>query len=312
MKSVWITGGKGFIGRNLAKYLSDRLFSVYGLGHGSWPEHEYASWGFNSWLNADIDFSSLSQLASSAGYPDVIFHLAGGSSVGPSIDSPYEDFQRTVDTTAKLLDWVRQHSPSSKVIATSSAAIYGARYLGNIKEDSTSDPFSPYGAHKSMLEVLFHSFRESFDLKLGVIRLFSVYGQGLQKQLLWDICQKLETSQTSQTAQIRLHGTGQELRDWIHVQDACSLLLEMALAHDMPKVINGGTGTATSILEIANLVIDAWGGNTKIEFSGIGRRGDPASLVADITLARKLGFTPSITIQAGVTNVVSWFRNRSS
>lgn len=308
MKPVWITGGKGFIGRHLAKDVSSQSQVVHGLGHGFWTQDDYAQWGFKSWLNAEIDHSSLSYLASSSGLPGIIFHLAGGSAVGPSIQNPYEDFQRTVDTTARLLEWVRQHSPETKVIGVSSAAVYGAGFTGPINEQAQGTPFSPYGFHKAMLESLFASYRETYGLKLVVARLFSVYGPGLEKQLLWDICQKLEKANGGE---VLLHGSGQELRDWLHVSDACNLLWQIAILANLPEVVNGGTGQATSIAEIAALVSEAWGGGNHIVFSGIGRKGDPASLVADISLASRLGFTPETTIRNGVEQVVNWYRKRS-
>ena len=307
MRLSWVTGGKGFIGRHLAQYLAAKSHTVEGLGHGAWVEDEFSAWGFSNWLNGEVDLSSLSYLASSSGLPGIIFHLAGGSAVGPSIQNPYEDFQRTVETTARLLEWVRQHSPETRVIGVSSAAVYGANFTGPISEQAQGTPFSPYGFHKAMLESLFASYRATYGLKLGVVRLFSVYGSGLEKQLLWDICQKLEKAGRGE---VLLHGTGQELRDWLNVNDACGLLWQIATASELPQVVNGGTGQATSISDIAALVSEAWGGRNHIVFSGIGRKGDPASLVADITRARSLGFSPEVTIRTGIAQVVDWYRTR--
>ncbi|SDK12132.1 UDP-glucose 4-epimerase [Methylophilus rhizosphaerae] len=308
MSSIWITGGKGFIGRHLAQFVAGNSQTVHGLGHGAWVEDEFSACGFKSWLNAEIDFASLSHLAASSGLPDIIFHLAGGSAVGPSIQNPYEDFQRTVETTARLLEWVRQHSHQTRVIGASSAAVYGSGFSTPIPENTHAMPFSPYGFHKAMLEKLFDSYRETYGLKLGIVRLYSIYGPGLEKQLLWDICQKLEKSANGE---ILLHGTGQELRDWLHIKDTCSLLWKVATLPDLPQVINGGTGKSTSIFDIAHLVSDAWGEKHKVVFNGIGRKGDPASLVADTTLSQQLGYTPSINIQDGIKGVVHWYRERS-
>jgi len=309
MPTVWITGGKGFIGRNLAKFAGRQNSAVYGIGHGFWTDDDFNSWGFNHWLNAEIDFAGLSQLASQSGKPDIIFHLAGGSAVGPSIQNPYEDFQRTVDTTARLLEWVRQSSPDSKVIGVSSAAVYGSAFNKPINEQENGKPFSPYGFHKSMLEALFSSYRDSFGLDLSIVRFFSVYGPGLEKQLLWDLCQKLEKSDSTE---ITLNGTGNEVRDWLHISDAMELLWLLA---SKPKiettVVNGGTGIGTAVAEIAALVCEQWDKNYSVKFSGISRKGDPKSLVADVSLASELGFTPKVSIQHGISEVVSWYKARS-
>lgn len=309
MSGVWITGGKGFIGRNLAEFVSEQNASVYGIGHGFWTEDDFRKWGFNHWLNAEIDFAGMSQLVSDFGKPDVIFHLAGGSAVGPSIQNPYEDFQRTVDTTARLLEWVRQNSPVSRVIGVSSAAVYGSAFNGPICERDNGKPFSPYGFHKWMLESLFTSYRDSFGLDVAVTRFFSVYGPGLEKQLLWDICQKIEKSKSTE---ITLNGTGNEVRDWLHISDATQLL--WLLANKSPNeitVVNGGTGIGTSIAEIASLVCEQWGKNHSVKFSGISRKGDPKSLVANISLANESGFTSKVSIQQGISEVVNWYKARS-
>ena len=309
MISVWITGGKGFIGRNLAKLINSKNVEVSGIGHGQWSEVGSSEWGYSRWINANVDFLSLARLATDSGLPDIIIHLAGGSAVGPSVQNPYQDFQRTVDTTARLLEWVRHNSPTSRIIGVSSAAVYGSAFNGPICERDHGKPFSPYGFHKWMLESLFSSYRDSFGLDVAVTRLFSVYGPGLEKQLLWDLCQKIAKSDSNA---ITLNGTGNEVRDWIHISDATELL--WLLAHKSPNeitVVNGGTGIGTSIAEIASLVCEQWGQNHSVKFSGISRKGDPKSLVADITLANESGFSPRVSLEQGITDVVSWYKERN-
>ena len=93
------------------------------------------------------------------GPPDYIFHLAGGSSVGASIANPYEDFSRTVATTAELLEWMRLAAQNATLVSVSSAAVYGAGHTGPIREEHALLPFSPYGYHKLMMENLCQSLR---------------------------------------------------------------------------------------------------------------------------------------------------------
>lgn len=306
MMKVWITGGKGFIGRHLAKFISSPDVQICGLGHGLWTDTDFMQWGLTEWFNTDIDFASLTQISRQCGTPDVIIHLAGGSAVGPSMQHPFEDFQRTVDTTARLLDWTRQHTPETRIVAASSAAVYGAGFNKPISESESCTPFSPYGFHKSILESLFASYRASFDLDLSVVRLFSVYGPGLRKQLLWDICEKLRTSNSKQ---IQLHGTGEETRDWLHINDAVELLWRVATARaGVTPVINGGTGDGISTAHVFDMVSSAWGGGYKAVFSGQSRKGDPSYLVADTTLSKALGFTRSITMPEGIREVVTWYK----
>src|SRR5262249_49851829 len=143
MAQIWITGTRGFIGRHLAAWLCRQGHTVVGIGHGPWPPAEAQAWGVHRWLNAGIHGSNLQQLLRDGGLPDYIFHLGGGSSVGASIAHPYEDFTRTVATTAELLDWMRLEASNAKLICVSSAAVYGGRHTGPIREDQTLLPFSP-------------------------------------------------------------------------------------------------------------------------------------------------------------------------
>ena len=308
MPIIWITGGKGFIGRHLARRCAEGGAAVFGIGHGSWPAGDARHWSVSHWINGEVESSNLSQLASISGPPDTVFHLAGGSSVGVSLQSPLEDFTRTVETTARLLEWARIHAAETKIVAVSSAAVYGAGLSGPIPESAPTRPYSPYGYHKSMMEALCRSYGENFGLKAAIVRLFSVYGEELHKQLLWDICCKLDGEAS---APLLLGGTGREIRDWLHVSDAVSLLwmARQACSPGCP-VLNGGTGHGTAVMEVARSVCEAWQAPVEIRFSGLARPGDPESLVADTAKAISMGFGPAVTFAQGVRRTVDWFRSR--
>lgn len=302
---VWITGARGFIGRNLARYLVRCGRRVAGVGHGAWSARDAAAWGVSTWIHGEVDRANLDLLLSSTGQPAQIFHLAGGSSVGPSFANPHEDFVRTVDTTTRLLDWVRVRAPECVVVAASSAAVYGAGHRGPIPESTPVTPFSPYGYHKAMMEMLCRCYGSSFELRVAVLRLFSVYGSGLRKQLLWDLCTKLDTT----AGIVTLDGTGEETRDWLHIDDAVRLLdLIAGTAAPSCPIVNGGTGRATSIREIATGVARSWQPGRQVTFSGGTRAGDPQDLIAATELAGRLCFEPRVTLDAGIEAFVGWYR----
>jgi UDP-glucose 4-epimerase len=312
MKRIWITGAHGFIGRHLAKWLGECGHVVSGIGHGLWPESEAAAWGVQHWLNGDINASNLQQLLHRGGAPDCIFHLAGGASVGAAVASPHEDFARTVSTTAALLDWVRLEAEGTRFVAISSAAIYGAGHLGPIGERQAGVPFSPYGHHKLMMEQLCHSYAHSFGIPGVIVRLFSVYGSWLRKQLLWDLCTKL----SSDARLLELGGTGDELRDWTDIRDVVRVLemamnVAVAMQTNSVQVMNAGTGKGTSVREIASIVLNSWSSDASVEFNGRSRPGDPFSLVADSSLLQSLGYEWSVSVEDGVRDYVKWYRQYS-
>ena len=308
MPIIWISVGKGFIGRYIARFAAEQGHRVFGIGHGLWSPEAAADWSYSHWSNGEIESANLSQLARVSGSPDTIYHLAGGSAVGASFENPQEDFTRTVETTARLLEWVRLNFAQAKVVAVSSAAVYGARHVGKISEDVPVTPFSPYGVHKAMMEALCQSYCANFDLRIAIVRLFSVYGARLEKQLIWDLCSKLAAAST-----VKLGGTGNEVRDWLHVSDAVNLLwLARQESVTGGAVINGGTGIGTRIADVAEFVRRAWGSSSTIEFDGGARRGDPSSLVADIARARTLGFHPIVDLEGGIRETVKWFKKTRS
>lgn len=308
-KNVWVTGARGFIGKHLLAYLALKGYIVSGIGHGTFSEPEAKQLGVNRWLNGDISLSNLQNLCESIGRPSVIYHLAGGSSVGLSYQNPYEDFCRTVESSAQLFEWIRLYSPDTKVVCVSSAAVYGAQYNDNITENYLISPYSPYGTHKSIMEKIAQSYADNFGINVAVVRFFSIYGAGLQKQLVWDLCHKLSISMGKP---VTLGGTGEELRDWLHVSDAvCLLELVGNSEKSHYTIINGGTGCATSVRNIANMVCAAWGGaSSRVEFNGQSRVGDPFSLIACCEKAAKLGFAPRTDLTTGLNETVAWFKTK--
>jgi UDP-glucose 4-epimerase len=299
--AIWVTGARGFIGRHLAKALAGHGHEIGGVGHGLWTEAR--EWGVERWLNGDVRASNLQALARASGSPEVIFHLAGGSSVGAGITQPREDFSRTVVSTAELLEWIRLESPATRVIVISSAAIYGTGRDGPLPEESERVPCSPYGFHKSMMEQLCESYATAYDVRSTIVRLFSVYGAGLKKQLLWDLCSRL-----SQNTVVELGGSGNELRDWTDVRDVVRALeFLMMPPGDSVPLANAATGVATSVRRVAEIVLSCWPDRREVGFSGVPRPGDPFSLVADCRRLSEAGFRWAIPAEQGIADYVAWY-----
>lgn len=200
---VLVTGARGSIGQHVVTVAKRRGAEVLGLGHGAWcgglnlPE-------IDRWVNGDITLDNLDVLVGQYAAPDVIVHLAGGSHVSSSIERPAEDFRRTVFGAQNLLEWIRTRSLDSKLVVASSAAVYGNAALSPISEEATFAPTSPYGTHKAMVELLVRTYACQYGLNASIVRLFSVYGPGLRKQLVYELFLRLRSGER----EIVLGGTG--------------------------------------------------------------------------------------------------------
>lgn len=290
-RPVWVTGAGGFIGAHLCNVLRARGEKVVAFGR-----HEVAG---------ALSAQSLEAAIKAEGVPRAVHHLAGGASVGLSLADPLVDFERSVASAAIVLDVVRRHAPDASVLLASSAAVYGAGHEGPIACGATLRPFSPYGHHKRMVEQLAQSFAESYGLRVRAVRLFSVYGEGLRKQLLFDLCRRLGQGEQD----IVLGGTGRELRDWCHVDDVAAMLPRLLdKAGPGFSVVNGGGGAVACVGEVAEQVVTAWGGAQRIRFSGISRAGDPFSLVAAPDPEERSA-AARVPLADGIGRYVRWFKD---
>ena len=312
-RTVWITGAAGFIGQSVVRQAVARGDVVWGIDRArpvlpalDRPALDCRALDDERFAVAPISVGALDALAARSGVPVEIIHLAGGSAVGPSFADPALDFAATVGSTLEVLDWLRRNSPKTRLVISSSAAVYGAIHTRPIGEGDARAPASPYGSHKAMMEDLAAEYVGFFGLEVRTARLFSVYGAGLRKQVLWDLCCRI-----AREPAIELGGTGREMRDFIHVDDAASAMLVLASSENASRVTNIATGIATPIATLTELMRQTWidvtGACPPITFSNVTRAGDPDYLVADTTACGRLGLKQTVTIEKGANAYVRWF-----
>lgn len=302
---ILVTGVMGFIGRSVAKHYVQNGWEVLGVGTNSWGREPLAC---ESKI-APITNANLQELGFA---PDVIFHAAGTGSVSLAEQNPLVEYERAIGSLVEVLTFASSLRRPPLLIFPSSVAVCGSAIEMPIAEDCTADPISNYGWHKKISESVCEMYRTQFGIPIQILRLFSVYGPGLEKQLLWDACQKFHAGENE------FFGTGREVRDWVHIADllqavdllaAQTLNLNFANQETANQTVNLGGGVPVTNKEILTLLAAEFG-ISEVRFSGESRPGDPTAYVADVSRLRSFGFAPEISLEAGVREYASWFKSQ--
>ena len=301
MKTVLITGVTGFIGRYVARQFAETGWSVVGIGNR--PPENAPRQDLFRYQQISLPSGDLANIIQEL-QPEICIHCAGRASVELSITDPSADFSNSVSVTFNLLDSLRLYAPKCRLIYLSSAAVYGNPEKLPIQESQSLKPISPYGFHKMMSEQLCTEFFKVYNLPTAIVRIFSGYGPGLRRQVLWDMCQKALTQSA-----LKLRGTGNESRDFIHGRDVARAIHILAEKADCEaEVYNLANGVETTIKELAELMLAKLGEYVPVEFDNVTPVGTPINWQADMSKLTKLGFTPEVTIERGVNVYVQWCR----
>lgn len=301
---VIVLGAAGFIGRHVCKKLSSKGLVVLGLGNGDWNASEWSGWGISSWLKSEIELASLDAVSAGFEEPIGVINCAGNSSVYKSYEFPFVDFQRTTSSTNAALEWIRTRTNNkAKFVLVSSAAVYGNVGNQDAFESSQCDAVSPYGVNKQAAEMLCESYSKFFGVSTSVVRLFSVYGIGLKKQLLWDAMNKFKRKEYI------FYGTGNEIRDWIHVDDASELLYKAMMQKGIGVDYYNGGAEKKMVKEVLGILLSMYGESIELIFTGEEHKGNPSRLTANCERTKSiLDWTPTISLNDGLKNYVEWFK----
>lgn len=284
---VVVTGARGFIGSRAVERFARRNWQVLALPANDEPG------GLSSASLAE----ELERFA-----PDLLIHAAGPSSVFGSMAAPLTDFRRSVETTAQVLEAIRLACPRCVFVFPSSGSVYGDPARLPTAEGAPLQPVSPYGHHKKICEMLCEEYRGVYGLRCLVLRLFSVYGEGLGRQVVHDLFRKFMAADGKT---VGVFGTGDELRDFIHIDDVLEAI-EALYRAGADCAVNVASGEALPIRELASAIRDRMGSVSAILFTGEHRAGDPLRMEADIGLLRSFGFTPRVPLSEGLERYRRW------
>ena len=284
------------MGEQIGRYFFSSGHEVAGVGRFR------RSFPWRTWEMSLPDAEFMTVLRDFA--PQVLIHCAGTSSVLASVDNPLADFKNNVDVCAFTLDAVRQQAPSCKFVLLSSASVYGNPVDLPIAETVPCSPISPYGYHKYLCETLVDEYSIVYGLNTATLRIFSAYGEGLRRQVLYDLCCKFSDPATRT---VEVYGTGNETRDFIHAVDVARAI-DVIIAAGCQGVVNVASGSQRSIGQVAGLIRSCLGNDKDMRFTGRVRAGEPLYWEADISQLKNMGFQPCYTLETGIANYCRWFQ----
>jgi UDP-glucose 4-epimerase len=328
-KTILITGGCGFIGTNLVKYLANKGYRVRILDNLSTPSTKFVNQestvtGSLPSLAIDPELSGTDlvvgdirdrQAAETAiEGVDAVVHLAAHTSVVESLEKPREDWDINVNGTLNLLEACRQRGVTKFIFASSNAVL--GEQAPPADESKICHPLSPYGASKLAGEALCSAYYHSFGLNTISLRFANCYGRYSEHKT--DVITNF-LNWARQGNSLIIYGDGNQTRDFVHVADICQAIHLALMIAQPPKpsqqtqqtlstqetllwgeVFQIASGVETSINELIKMIKET----TNFELSIIRepkRKGEIERDYSDITKARMLlGFEPRIKLREGL------------
>ena len=302
-KEVVVTGGAGFVGSNLCRTLLENGAKVTAFDNLYSGKIEFIKDLMDKGLNfVQEDIRDQAALEEATKNSEIIFHLAAQTSVPFSMEKPQEDCEINVVGTLNALEAARK--AGARVVFASSAAVYGNPEKRPTPETYPAHPVAFYGLTKLIGENYCRFYHENYGLEVVMFRIFNVYGPDCHGAI-YDFLNKLRKNPNK----LEVLGTGKQSRDFVYISDMVDALLKAATSPAAPgEVFNVGTGTTTSVAELAKMIVDILGlEDVDIYFTG----GQAWAGDMDITLAdnskiiSKLQWKPQVSLEEGLKKLIS-------
>jgi UDP-glucose 4-epimerase len=252
--------------------------------------------------------------------PEAVLHYAASCSVDESMKDPGKYFYNNVCGTNNLLDTMVKHDVK-KLVFSSTCAVYGESQYMPMDENHPTNPLNPYGLSKRMVEQMIEWFGNSYDLQYVILRYFNVCGASDDGEVGDAKNPSLLLMQNAVRGALEIEpfyltcGTvdtpdGTPIRDYINVVDlnmAHLAALSYMKEGGESEIINLGTGTGNSVLEIINEVQNITGKTFELQKKEP-RQGEYAKVYADITKAKnRLHWEPTHSVKDSVEALVKWY-----
>ncbi len=330
-----ITGGCGFLGSNIASEVlkQNNELIIYDnlsrLGSESNLDWLKSIGTFNFIKESTSDFNKISDVIKTE-KPDVIYHLAGQVAMTTSISNPRLDFETNVLGSFNVLEAVRQFSPDTVIVYSSTNKVYGdfeyltyeetdTRYIckeypDGFDENVNLDFHSPYGCSKGSADQYMLDYARMFNLNTIVFRHSSMYGArqfGTYDQgwISW-FCQKAVETKLDNSTEFTISGNGKQVRDVLYADDMIELYIKApnytSKAKGKAFNIGGGMKNSLSLLELFKILENKL--SIKLNYTKLApRESDQKVFVADLTKANEFfEWMPKVSSEEGITKMLAW------
>lgn len=303
---VTVTGGAGFIGSNLVRELLKEGASVAviddfstGRAENLLPHPQLTV------IEGDIrDEDAVRRAVRGA---RIVFHLAASVGNQRAIADPIGDSEINIIGTMRVL-LAANEQRARKVIASSSAAVYGEARTLPIAEKAALVPRTPYAASKLAMEFQADTLAQLTGIEVACLRYFNVYGTH-QRFDLYGNAIPIFARRMLDGEPIAIHGDGEQTRDFVHVDDVVAANLLAARSSRAQGMFNVASGIGVSVNALIELMGELLQRPVSTYEAGP-RRGDVRHSHANISAAwRAFGYRPRVPLKDGLERYLAWFQD---
>ena len=311
-----VTGAAGFIGSNFVRMVAKGdLLGVSGVK--VLDKLTYAGVKANLNLAANLSWYEFKQgdicdpltVSELLREVDAVINFAAESHVDRSIEGAKDFVQTNVVGVQVLLDAIKASTRKIRFLQVSTDEVYGSIESGSWTEGCPLEPNSPYSASKASGELLARSYNRTHGMDIVITRCSNNYGTHHYPEKLIP----LFITNLIEGKKVPVYGTGENVRDWLHVDDHCRGIYSVLMKGRSGEVYNIGGGRELTNNEITNLILEAMGADeSSIEYVE-DRKGHDLRYSVDWTkISRELGYQPKVKFEDGLREAIQWYRDNEA